>query len=241
MGDFERALKFTLKREGGYVNDADDHGGETNFGITVATFNEAIKEGLVPEKSKNIKELTNDDVRKIYKELYWNKIHGDSLPNDLSIAVFDFAVNSYHVQSAITLQKILKVKADGKIGPNTVKAIKLYEGNLVEAYLDAREAFFREIAKKPKQAKFLKGWLNRNDDLRKYINPGYVKKDKKLPALAVPKPSTDKKKVNKKAENGLKHPHAAEASAWHQKDHYNTKRWNIASRLYSLHRFLWED
>ena len=61
------------------------------------------------------------------------------------------------------------------------------------------------------------------------------------PALAVPKPSTSKKKVNKKAENGLKHPLAAETSAWHQKDHYNTKRWNIASRLYSLHRFLRED
>ena len=72
---------------------------------------------------------------------------------------------------------------------------------------------------------------------------GIASKNKKVvpPALAVPKPRTSKKKVNKKAENGLTHPHAAETSTWHQKDHYNTKRWNIASRLYSLHRFLWED
>lgn len=52
--------------------------------------------------------------------------------------------------------------------------------------------------------------------------------------LSVPKPRTNKKKVDKKADNGLNHPHAAEMSAWYQQDYYNTKHWNIASRLYHL-------
>jgi hypothetical protein len=52
-------------------------------------------------------------------------------------------------------------------------------------------------------------------------------------ALSIPKPRTNKKCVDPSAGNRL-HPHAAETSAPHQQDYYNTKRWNIASRLYHL-------
>ena len=51
---------------------------------------------------------------------------------------------------------------------------------------------------------------------------------------SVAKPRTSKKKVDKKADTGINHPHAAETSAWYQQDYYSTKHWNIASRLYSL-------
>ena len=37
--NFEKMLKFVLQREGGYVNDPNDLGGETNKGITHTTYN----------------------------------------------------------------------------------------------------------------------------------------------------------------------------------------------------------
>lgn len=66
------------------------------------------------------------------------------------------------------------------------------------------------------------------------------KKKNNPPALAVPKPRTNKKNLSKKSDSGLKHPHAAETNMWHQKDYYTKKVWNIASRLYSLARHNWD-
>jgi hypothetical protein len=64
----------------------------------------------------------------------------------------------------------------------------------------------------------------------------FQKMEHKPTALSVAKPRTNTKKVKKGADNGLEHPHSAETSAWYQQDYYNTKHWNIASRLYGLSR-----
>ena len=69
-----------------------------------------------------------------------------------------------------------------------------------------------------------------------HVDPGRVAKKRQSHvqmALSVPKPRTNKKYIDPAAANRL-HPNAAETSAWYQKDYYNTKHWNIASRLYHL-------
>lgn len=80
--DFKRAVKFIFKWEGGYSNDKNDPGGETNFGISKRAY-----------PNEDIKNMTRDRAEKIYYENYWIKSGCDKLPEPLNIVVFDTAVN----------------------------------------------------------------------------------------------------------------------------------------------------
>jgi len=73
--------------------------------------------------------------------------------------------------AAKMLQKILGVSQDGAIGPQTLTVINNYTGDLVDDFLDAREARYAEIVERDSsQNVFLKGWLNRVNALRDYID-----------------------------------------------------------------------
>tara|TARA_X000001388_G_scaffold77607_2_gene79421 strand:+ start:726 stop:1232 length:507 start_codon:yes stop_codon:yes gene_type:complete len=109
---FNKAVKLILKHEGGYVDHPDDPGGETNFGISKRAFPDV-----------DIKNLTEEKAAEIYKEKYWRKIFGPSLPPALAIHVFDYAVNSGVKRASKTLQRLVKTKPDGVIGLITVEAV----------------------------------------------------------------------------------------------------------------------
>ncbi len=170
MGKFSDALPIVQKSEGGYVNHKNDRGGETNYGVTKATFLEAKRQRILSKDIVNVANITKKDAEKVFKQMYWNKMHGDDLPRDLSIAVFDMAINSGPKTAIKTLQKVLGVSQNGTIGSETLLAINNYKGDLLDDYLKAREAKYLAIVKKkPTQKVFIKGWLNRLKDLRKYI------------------------------------------------------------------------
>jgi lysozyme family protein len=170
MGNFDLAYQFVKKAEGGYSNHKNDRGGETNYGITRATFDDAKKLGIISDSIKSVKDITQDDAKKIYKEMYWNKINGDALPADLAIALFDTAVNMGVGASVKMLQKIIGVPQDGVLGSETLAAINNYNGDLVDTYLDAREAkYYGIVERDSRQGVFLKGWLSRVSSLRGYI------------------------------------------------------------------------
>jgi len=80
--DFEKALKFVLKWEGGYANDPNDPGGETKFGICKRSYPEL-----------DISKLTLEQAKEIYYKNYWLKSGCDELPYPFNIIVFDTAVN----------------------------------------------------------------------------------------------------------------------------------------------------
>lgn len=82
MSPFERALKFTLKWEGGYVNDPADPGGETKWGISKRAHPDV-----------DIKNLTEEQAASIYKEEYWDPCNLEGVSDTLAIATFDSAVN----------------------------------------------------------------------------------------------------------------------------------------------------
>ena len=173
MGNFDRALQFVLQREGAYSNHPNDRGGPTQYGITQATFNSAKQQGIISNTITSVRELTLDDARKIYDEMYWDQISGDTLPDDLSVALFDTAVNMGVATAIRMLQRILNVTQDGIIGPQTLEAIGNYQGDLIDNFLDAREERYRNIVQNNStQSVFLTGWLSRVDDLRRYINDG---------------------------------------------------------------------
>jgi hypothetical protein len=71
--------------------------------------------------------------------------------------------------------------------------------------------------------------------MREHVDPERVRRPSHVRmALSVPKPRTNKKYLDPSSASRL-HPEAAETSEWHQQDYYNTKHWNIASRLYHLY------
>ncbi len=66
----------------------------------------------------------------------------------------------------------------------------------------------------------------------------FMQKNNNL-ALSVPKPRTNKKRIDKKSDNSQVHPHAAETGTWHHEDYYTRKHWNIAPRHPMPHRIIY--
>jgi lysozyme family protein len=82
MRTFDDDVAFVLEREGGYVFDPDDPGGETNMGISHRAY-----------PDEDIKHLTRARAVELYKRDYWFKANCDALPEPLALVVFDTAVN----------------------------------------------------------------------------------------------------------------------------------------------------
>ena len=159
MSNFDECLKIILHHEGGYVNHPKDPGGETNLGVTKRVYEEW-------GGTKNMKDLTVEDVAPIYKKNYWDRVKADQIPEGLNLCVFDWAVNSGTGRAAKKLQGMIGTTVDGGIGPNTLKALKIYcdtEG--VEAaisnYTEIRQKFYESLSTFDT---FGRGWTRRNQE-----------------------------------------------------------------------------
>jgi lysozyme family protein len=95
-----------IGHEGNYVNNPNDPGGETKFGISKRAYPNLI-----------IRELTEEDAFNIYKRDFWNRIEADKLPDGISFQLFDFAVNSGIETSIRYFQRAIGVADDGFFGP----------------------------------------------------------------------------------------------------------------------------
>jgi lysozyme family protein len=164
---FHLSLPFILRWEGGFVDDPDDPGGRTNKGVTHQTYNDwRARQGLGP---KDVKLITDDEVAAIYERDYWLGPRCDVLRRPLDLAQFDTAVNMGIRRSVRILQSALGCGVDGAFGQATARAAAECDiGATVAEYCRIREGVYRNLAERnPKLAKFLKGWLNRLNALRK--------------------------------------------------------------------------
>ena len=82
MGDFQQSVAFVLQQEGGYVNNPDDTGGATNFGISQRAY-----------PNLDIENLTREQATTIYYRDYWVPSGAENLPQALALVHFDTAVN----------------------------------------------------------------------------------------------------------------------------------------------------
>jgi hypothetical protein len=80
--NFDRAIAFVLEHEGGYVNNPQDPGGETNFGISRRAYPDL-----------DIKNLTKEQAIEIYKKDYWGAAGCGGMNWPFDIIMFDTAVN----------------------------------------------------------------------------------------------------------------------------------------------------
>lgn len=171
MTNFDAALAFALRWEGGYSNHPSDTGGETNKGVTHATYNSYRRSKGLPPRS--VRHITQEEVRDIYRTRYWDAAGCNLLPPNLAIAHFDWAVNAGCDRAIKTLQQTIGTVADGIIGPNTKASIRVNlaahgEVSLVREYCSIREACYRRWGT-GSQRVFLAGWLNRLGALRREV------------------------------------------------------------------------
>ncbi|WP_244471663.1 glycosyl hydrolase 108 family protein [Methylobacterium sp. ARG-1] len=109
-----------LVHEGGCVDNPADPGGATNLGVTIGTLSNWLGR---PATGSEVKALAKAAVAPIYRQSYWNAVHGDELPPGGDYYVFDFAVNSGKGRVIPSLQRALSVADDGKLGPLTLAGI----------------------------------------------------------------------------------------------------------------------
>ena len=168
-GSFGSALPFVLRWEGGFVDLAADHGGATNRGITQAVYDRWRNETGKP--ARDVRQLRDDELEGIYLANYWQPAHCEVLAPPLALAHFDTAVNMGCGRAVRFLQQALGCGVDGQFGDATRRSAEACQaGSTVALYCSAREALYRAIVQnKPNQAVFLKGWMNRLNDLRAVV------------------------------------------------------------------------
>ena len=160
--NWEKCLKMILHHEGGYVNHPKDPGGETNLGVTKRVYEEW-------GGTKDMKDLTVEDVSPIYKKNYWDRVKGDELPSGLDLCVFDFGVNAGTRRAAKYLQSLVGTTVDGGIGPNSLRAINEHIDRWsVERTIDDYQANRQKYYEKLKTFEtFGRGWTRRVQETTK--------------------------------------------------------------------------
>lgn len=151
IDDWDKAINFVLSMEGEYTFDPVDPGGETKFGISKKSY-----------PSLDIKNLTVDQAKDIYKTDYWQVCHCDELPSPFAISVFDMAVNQGTGKAKRLLQIILGVDVDGIIGQKTIAAAFKADVTKLKRFLAMRIAeYIKTILENPSLNVFSVNWSYR--------------------------------------------------------------------------------
>lgn len=169
MSDFNQALAHILKWEGGYVNDATDRGGETNFGISASTLS---RYNTQTGNNWSARDLTPTKAGMIYKRFYWdaNRL-GDINHQGAATASLDTVVHHGYgpklIQQAVNDINSKKIAVDGQIGPASIKAINSVPGASFVASLAKRRKDYMEkvITGTPGYEKYRQGFANRLTDM----------------------------------------------------------------------------
>lgn len=171
MADVNRLAPFILKWEGGFVDHKSDKGGATNMGVTIATWrqNGYDKDGDGDIDVADLKLLTKQDViNRILKPHYWDRWKADQIISQPIANILVDWVWGSGKWGVIIPQRLLGLQTDGVVGQLTIASVnKQNPAELFARIKTARVEFLNNIVKNdPSQKVFLKGWINRLNDLK---------------------------------------------------------------------------
>ena len=168
--EFEDALKFVLKWEGGFTNHPKDPGGATNKGITQKVYDVYKVSRKHPKMS--VKHILDFEVKDIYETKYWDLVRAKWLKAPLGLVMFDTAVNFGPAGAIRRLQKALKVTITGTWTQEISDVIHECDAGKVALEICKLRKIWRNyrVKQNPSQKVFLKGWLNRDNDLINEVN-----------------------------------------------------------------------
>ena len=148
MQNFPDCIAHVLAAEGGLVNDPQDPGGVTKFGISQRSY-----------PALDIRALSLDDAKAIYQRDYWTPIQGEALPAGLDLLVLDHAVNAGPARAVRLLQGLVGVPEDGSMGPVTLAGVAIADPqDLIARFSELRLDFYRDL---PTWRHFGAGWSRR--------------------------------------------------------------------------------
>ncbi len=171
-----------VAREGGYVDDPDDPGGATKYGVTIHTMRrlglDLTGDGRVD--AQDVRQITREQAVTIFLTHYFLKPRIAELPEPLHATVFDMYVNAGGNAVKI-LQRLLtqmgeRVTVDGAIGQQTIaataRAFAKAPDHMADAYGIARRNYYFRIAdNRPASRKYARtraggkgGWIRRAED-----------------------------------------------------------------------------
>lgn len=189
MADIKNFIPFFLKKEGGFTNDPTDRGGATNKGVTIATYEAYCKKKGLPRPSvADLKHISDAHWYDIIKTMFWDKWRADDIHSQkVANILVDWALTS-GIHGIKKPQALLGVVADGIVGNKTLSAVNFADPDqLFEAIFKERVKFIngvvsRSVAAYEKkigrkatekelfkytQKRFLSGWMNRLNDIKK--------------------------------------------------------------------------
>lgn len=175
LNNFEFAFARTFELEKGYVNPGQDDP-ETNDGITVGTFREAVRRGIVPDRG-GLAALTFEDKKTIIRVMWWMEMRlGELNDRDIAAELLDTGVNMGQNAAALIAQKACNylgesLAEDGILGMATLEALNRWSAKDKRALFVCLNGFqfMRYVAitaKKPGKRKFARGWTKRIQDYR---------------------------------------------------------------------------
>lgn len=188
MPSVEQIAREIVAREGGYVNDPDDPGGATNYGVTIGTMRalgmDLNRDGRID--AADVRALTRAQAEQIFVEHYFRKPRLAELPGPLQASVFDMYVNA-GANAVKILQRLVtrmgfRAADDGVVGPRTIAAVAdaaaAAPQHLADAYGIARRNYYYALAdQRPASRKFARtkaggkgGWITRAEE---FIAPRY--------------------------------------------------------------------
>lgn len=166
MANSKIIVPFILKAEGGYVNDPQDQGGETNKGITISQWNAVFGSDC----HDRFMAMSSEDWNLVFKKYYWDAVLGDEIQSQrIANFVSDWCFNAGKFYPSSGVQDILihafgaHLVEDGNFGAQTVSAINtVKEEDLYNDIIQKRLDFYDKcVALHPTNIKFLQGWKNR--------------------------------------------------------------------------------
>lgn len=170
MANIMKIIPHILKWEGGWSNDPADKGGPTMKGVTLAVYTlYCKKKGWKEPTQSQLRELTYPEWEDILKSMYWDKWKADNIKNQSIANLLVDWVWTSGIWGIKFPQRVLGVTDDGIVGPKTLSAINNYpnQKELFNKLWQRRKQHFTSIANsRPGNQKFLKGWLNRLNDLK---------------------------------------------------------------------------
>lgn len=188
MHSVTEIAKAIVAREGGYVNDPDDPGGATKYGVTLGTMQrlglDLTRDGWVT--SADVRRLSREQAVDIFLRDYYERPGIGRLPECLRASVFDMYVNA-GANAVKILQRLLgdlgyPLTDDGVIGPLTARAAEMaaeaMPDTLADAYGIARRNYYYALADaRPASRKYVLtraggkgGWITRAEE---FISPAY--------------------------------------------------------------------